>query len=229
MGLLKYAAGSAAIVALACCHSAARAQSNSDQLPPVVVNPNAPPKPARQIRRDRDRRRPGPVRPAANTPASTPAQPAGGGGDCRQGARAHQPHRQLDQRGQRRDAGDQQSRLAGRRVANRSRPRYLRERRTGFDHEHPAARRQYRPDPGDDRRHPDQRSDRRKRRFRFRDVCAERHRADRGAERPAKRALWFGRDGRRRQHHHQEGLRARRNSTSVPKAEATAPRSPTDR
>ena len=29
MGLLKYAAGSAAIVALACCHSAARAQSNS--------------------------------------------------------------------------------------------------------------------------------------------------------------------------------------------------------
>ena len=76
MGLLKYAAGSAAIVALACCHSAARAQSNSDQLPPVVVNPDAPPKPARQIRRDRDRRRPSPVRPAANnTPASTPRSP----------------------------------------------------------------------------------------------------------------------------------------------------------
>ena len=56
MGLLKYAAGSAAVVALACCHSAAYAQSNSDQLPPVVVNPNDPPKPARQIRRDRDRR-----------------------------------------------------------------------------------------------------------------------------------------------------------------------------
>jgi vitamin B12 transporter len=48
--------------------------------------------------------------------------------------------------------------------------------------------------------------DRRERRFRFRDVCAERHRADRGAERPAKRALRLGRDGRRRQHHHQEGL-----------------------
>jgi hypothetical protein len=47
MGLLKYAAGSAAVVALACCHGAAYAQSNSDQLPPVVVNPNDPPKPAR--------------------------------------------------------------------------------------------------------------------------------------------------------------------------------------
>ena len=42
--------------------------------------------------------------------------------------------------------------------------------------------------------------------FDFAHVCAERHRADRGAERPAKRALWLGRDGRRRQHHHQEGL-----------------------
>ena len=50
--------------------------------------------------------------------------------------------------------------------------------------------------------------DRGERRFRFRDVCAERHRADRSAERPAKRALWFGRDGRGRQHHHQEGLRS---------------------
>jgi vitamin B12 transporter len=73
MGLLKYAAGSAAIVALACCHNAAHAQSNSDQLPPVVVNPSAPSKPARQIRRDKDRRTAGPVRPAAN---NTPAPPA---------------------------------------------------------------------------------------------------------------------------------------------------------
>ena len=76
MGLLKYAAGSAVVVALACCHSAARAQSSPDQLPPVVINPTDPPKPARQIRRDRDSRRAGPVRPAANpAPAATP-QPA---------------------------------------------------------------------------------------------------------------------------------------------------------
>jgi len=74
MGLLKYAAGSAAIVALACCHSAARAQSNSDQLPPVVVNPSSPQKPVRQVRRDRDRRT-GPVRPATNPPAAPPAPP----------------------------------------------------------------------------------------------------------------------------------------------------------
>ncbi len=46
----------------------------------------------------------------------------------------------------------------------------------------------------------------RERRFRFLDVCAERHRAHRGAERPAKRAVRLGRDRRRRQHHHQEGL-----------------------
>src|SRR3954466_8490180 len=75
MGLLKYAAGSAAVVALACCHSTAYAQSNSDQLPPVVVNPNDPPKPARQIRRDRDRTRASPVRPAANNTPAPPAQP----------------------------------------------------------------------------------------------------------------------------------------------------------
>ena len=150
----------------------------------------------------------GPVRPAASATASAARAARRGGGYGRQGARAHQPHRQLDQRDQRRDARDQQSRIAGRRVANRSRPRHQRKRWTGFDDERPAARRQYRPDPGDDRRHPDQRSDRRERRFRFRDVRAERHRADRGAERPAKRALWLGRDGRRRQHHHQEGLRS---------------------
>ncbi len=59
------------------------AQSNSDQLPPVVVNPDSPPKPARQVRRDRDSRRPGPVRPAENAPPpSTPARR--GGGDSRQ-------------------------------------------------------------------------------------------------------------------------------------------------
>jgi vitamin B12 transporter len=75
MGLLKYAAGSAAVVALACCHSTAYAQSISDQLPPVVVNPNDPPKPARQIRRDRDRSRASPVRPAANNTPAPPAQP----------------------------------------------------------------------------------------------------------------------------------------------------------
>src|SRR6478735_82570 len=76
MGLLKFAAGSAAIVALACCHSAARAQSNSDQLPPLVVNPDSPPDPARQIRRDRDRRKPGPARPATNAPPPSTPQPA---------------------------------------------------------------------------------------------------------------------------------------------------------
>jgi vitamin B12 transporter len=77
MGLLKYAAGSAVVVALACCHSAARAQSNSGQLPPVVVNPDAPPKPIRQIRRDRDRSRAGRVRPApVAAPALPPPQPA---------------------------------------------------------------------------------------------------------------------------------------------------------
>src|SRR3954469_5440612 len=75
MGLLKYAAGSAAVVALACCHSTVYAQSISDQLPPGVVNPNDPPKPARQIRRDRDRSRASPVRPAANAPTPSKPQP----------------------------------------------------------------------------------------------------------------------------------------------------------
>jgi vitamin B12 transporter len=76
MGLLKSAAGSAAIVALAFGHNAAHAQSNSGQLPPVVVNPSAPPKPVRQVRRDKDRRTAGPVRPAANnTPAPAPPEP----------------------------------------------------------------------------------------------------------------------------------------------------------
>src|SRR6188768_3427875 len=72
MDLLKYAAGSAAIVALACCNSAARAQSKSDQLPPVVVNPSSPPKPVREVRRGRDRRAAAPVRPATAPPAAPP-------------------------------------------------------------------------------------------------------------------------------------------------------------
>src|SRR6185369_3233813 len=76
MGLLKYAAGSAAIVAFAWCQSAARAQSNSDQLPPVVVNPDTPPKPVRQIRRDRDSRKPSPIRPATNASPPSNPQPA---------------------------------------------------------------------------------------------------------------------------------------------------------
>jgi vitamin B12 transporter len=76
MGLLKYAAGSAAVIALACCHSAVWAQSNSDQLPPVVVDPEVPPQTPRQVRKDRDRSRAGPVRPAANNAAAAPKQPA---------------------------------------------------------------------------------------------------------------------------------------------------------
>ena len=75
MNLLKYAAVSATIVALACCHNEARAQSNSEQLPPVEVNPATPPKPARQARRDRDRRA-APVRPATSAPAPSAPQPA---------------------------------------------------------------------------------------------------------------------------------------------------------
>src|SRR5690349_20095960 len=74
MGLLKYAAGSAAIVALACSNGAARAQSR-DQLPPVVVNPDSPAKPGRQVHRDRDRRAAGPVRPATNAPPPSNPQP----------------------------------------------------------------------------------------------------------------------------------------------------------
>ena len=76
MRLLDYAAGSAAIVALACCHGAAYGQSSSSQLPPVVVNPTLPPKPVRQVRRDRDRRPAGPVRPATTTAAPPPPQPS---------------------------------------------------------------------------------------------------------------------------------------------------------
>lgn len=75
MGLLKYAAGSAAVVALSCCHGAAYAQSNSDKLPPVEVNPTSPPKPVRQIRRDRDRRTAHQARQAATAPTSAPPQP----------------------------------------------------------------------------------------------------------------------------------------------------------
>lgn len=78
MGLFEYAAGSAVVAALACCHSTAYAQSNSGQLPPVVVNPDAPQKPVRQIHRDRERRVAAPVRPASvpAAPAPAPPQPA---------------------------------------------------------------------------------------------------------------------------------------------------------
>jgi len=76
MGLLKYAAVSAAVVALACGHNVVWAQSNSDRLPPVEVNPEAPPQTARQIHRDRDRSRAGPVRPASNNTVAAPKQPA---------------------------------------------------------------------------------------------------------------------------------------------------------
>jgi vitamin B12 transporter len=75
MGLFEYAAGSAVVAALACCHSTAYAQSNSGQLPPVVVNPDAPQKPVRQIRRDRERRVAAPVRPASVPAAPAPAPP----------------------------------------------------------------------------------------------------------------------------------------------------------
>ena len=74
MGFRNCAAGSAAIVALACCNSGARAQSSPDQLPPVVVNPDGPPKPVRQIRRAAS-----PVSrpvPAPNNPDAPPPQPS---------------------------------------------------------------------------------------------------------------------------------------------------------
>ena len=75
MGFLNYAAVSAAVIALACGHNVVWAQSNSDQLPPVVVNPQAPPQTSRHIRRDRDRGRASPVRPASNNTAAAPKQP----------------------------------------------------------------------------------------------------------------------------------------------------------
>ena len=43
MGFLRYVAGLAGILALVVCHSVARAQSSSQQLPPVEVNPNPDP------------------------------------------------------------------------------------------------------------------------------------------------------------------------------------------
>lgn len=73
MGLRKYAAVSAAIVALVGCHGTAFGQSSSSQLPAVVVNPDTPPKPSRQIRRDRDRGTAGRVQAAPIAPA--PPQP----------------------------------------------------------------------------------------------------------------------------------------------------------
>ena len=74
MGFLNYT-GAATIAALACCHGAAHGQSNPDQLPPVVVNPNSPPKPVRQIHRERNRRAAGPVRPTTNPTAPPPPSP----------------------------------------------------------------------------------------------------------------------------------------------------------
>src|SRR3981189_1785079 len=74
MDFRNCAAGSAAIVALACCIGGAHAQSSPDQLPPVVVNPDAPSKPVRQIRRATS-----PVSrpvPAPNNPGSPPPQPS---------------------------------------------------------------------------------------------------------------------------------------------------------
>lgn len=73
MGLRKYAAVSAAIVALVDGHSAAFGQSSTRELPAVVVNPDTPPKPTGQIRRDRDRGRSGRVHAAPVAPA--PPQP----------------------------------------------------------------------------------------------------------------------------------------------------------
>ena len=75
MKLLQYAAGSAAIVALACSHSTARAQSSSEQLPPVEVNPSGSPKPVRQLSRDRDRRKPHEAPPIASAPSSASPSP----------------------------------------------------------------------------------------------------------------------------------------------------------
>src|SRR5882757_3435217 len=74
MGFRNCAAGSAAIVALACCIGGAHAQSSPDQLPPVVVNPDAPSKPVRQLRRATS-----PVSrpvPAPNNPGSPAPQPS---------------------------------------------------------------------------------------------------------------------------------------------------------
>ena len=208
MGLLEYAAGSAVVAALACCHSAAYAQSNSDQLPPVVVNPDAPPKPVTSNSQRSGSSGSGPSAAGHGAGRSRPCAAAArrGGGNGGQRARADQPHWQLDWRHQRRDTRYQQPRFAGRRPAHRSRCRCQRKRRAGFDDERTDARRQYRPDTGDDRRHPGQRPDRGERRFRFRDVRAERDRTHRSSERPAKRAVRVGRDGWRRQHHHQEGF-----------------------
>jgi vitamin B12 transporter len=77
MGFRKYAAGLAAIVALSCCHDAARAQSAPDQLPPVVVNPAPPAKPAKPIRREAARRATSAAKPTLPAPdnASSPSGP----------------------------------------------------------------------------------------------------------------------------------------------------------
>ena len=74
MSLLHTAAVLAAITALFCCDGAARAQSIPEALPPVEVNPAPPPAPARQSRREPDRRAAGPARPAPGAPTAAPPQ-----------------------------------------------------------------------------------------------------------------------------------------------------------
>ena len=76
MSLLHNAAALAAIVALFCCDGTARAQSIPEPLPPVEVNPTSPPAPARQNRRDPDRRASGPARQAPSGPTAAPPQPS---------------------------------------------------------------------------------------------------------------------------------------------------------
>ena len=75
---------------------------------------------------------------------------------------------------------------------------------------------------GPDRRRPGQRSVDDPRRVRLLGPQHDRHRADRGAARTAKRALWVRRDRRRHQHHHQE-TRADAPDDARSKAAVTAP------
>ncbi len=137
------------------------------------------------------------------------ANVAGAGGHSRQGAGRSRPHGQRDQRRQRCDDRRDQSHLARRCAAYRSGARHQRVGRAWCDDDGPPARRQYRADAGADRRRSRQRSRERQRRFRLRHVCAGGDRADRGAARPAKRALWIGCHRRRHQHHHPQGQRPR--------------------
>ena len=92
MGLLNYAAGLAAIAALACCNSAARAQSNSRSAPAGGgqsdrVAEAGPPHSSRSRSPRGGPDTAGRKRPHLSSPTAD-----GGGGYSRQGARAHQPH-----------------------------------------------------------------------------------------------------------------------------------------